>query len=137
MRSLASQHFAAILDLETDGGEPLRLLTTPVYHYREMPAQVNDGVVFAFAQDTDPEVFLIIEARTDGNWYFAMAPSTSHGVEGQYKGETVLKVTRLARSGTRNHGTFMLRFWNDRIRLPDIRVMVLCSPGHTRNALTW
>jgi hypothetical protein len=44
-------------------------------HYHERPEP--DGAIFAFVQDTDPEVLLILENRAHGDgtrWEFAIAP---------------------------------------------------------------
>ena len=45
-----------------------------------------DGAVFAFAEGTDPEVLVILEARRDadhpeGRWSYSVARMTSPGVE--------------------------------------------------------
>jgi hypothetical protein len=54
----------------------LRMMAQPVHRYAEEAAV--DGAVFAFAQGTDPEAFLILEARHEkgiGRWQFGMAPA--------------------------------------------------------------
>src|SRR5579863_7776110 len=64
-------------DKETTRHE-LRLMANPVYRY-EMPSrQVLDGAVFPYVLGTDPEVFVVIEAREkeDGSrsWEYLVAP---------------------------------------------------------------
>jgi hypothetical protein len=52
----------------------LRMMAKPVYRYAEEAAV--DGAIFAFAQGTDPEAFLILESRPEegvGRWHFGMA----------------------------------------------------------------
>ena len=52
----------------------LRMLVQPIHRYAE-DAAVN-GAIFAFAQGTDPEAYLILESRPDkgsGHWYFGLA----------------------------------------------------------------
>jgi hypothetical protein len=52
-----------------------RLLAKPLLSYHERPER--DGAIFAFVQDTDPEVLLILENRAHGDgtrWEFAIAP---------------------------------------------------------------
>ena len=52
----------------------LRMLVQPIYRYAEEAAV--DGAIFAFAQGTDPEAFLILESRSAkgiGQWHFGMA----------------------------------------------------------------
>jgi hypothetical protein len=54
----------------------LRMMAQPVYRYAEECAV--DGALFAFAQGTDPEVYLVLEAREDQGtrqWYFGFAPA--------------------------------------------------------------
>ena len=118
MRSIALKHFSATLDPDTPESENLRLISTPVFRYVDMPTGVVDGAMFAFAQDTDPEVFLILEARkpvdNGSSWFFAMAPSTSHGVKGIYQEKVVLSTIRVMVASSRDNGTYMLRFWNDK-----------------------
>ena len=118
MRSIALKHFSATLDPDTPGSEELRLINSPIFRYVDMPTDVTDGAMFAFAQDTDPEVFLILEARKPidkgSYWFFAMAPSTSHGVKGKYQGKVVLTTERVMVATTRDNGTYLLGNWNDR-----------------------
>lgn len=118
MRSIAQKHFSAALDPDTPESENLRLINTPIFRYVDMPTDVVDGAMFAFAQDTDPEVLLILEARKPvdkgSSWFFAMAPSTSHGVKGKYQEKVVLSTNRVMVASSRDNGTYMLRFWNDR-----------------------
>ena len=59
---------------------PLRLLTQPVYRYEGTGPGVPDGALFAFVEGTDPEVFLLIEARADDKglaWHYALARMNS------------------------------------------------------------
>ena len=71
----------------------LRLMANPVHRY-EMPSrQVVDGAVFPFVLGTDPEVFVVIEAREreDGSraWAYLIAPLTCWALEVKYKDKTV------------------------------------------------
>ena len=60
---------------ERDGNQQeLRLLPQPVYRYASPKQQLVDGGLFVFVQGTDPEVFLLLEARGEGDaarWAFA------------------------------------------------------------------
>jgi hypothetical protein len=79
MRALAAQH-----SVVADYGkvkEDLRLLPAPVYRYASEKQGVADGALFAFARGTDPEAFLLLEARAgrDGpEWQYAFARFVSH-----------------------------------------------------------
>jgi hypothetical protein len=63
----------------------LRLLPTPVYRYADAAAGIADGAVFAFVHGTDPEVFLVLELRSDGagpqSWHYTLAPMTCWAVQ--------------------------------------------------------
>jgi hypothetical protein len=62
---------------------PLRLLPQPLYRYPDSVDGVADGAVFGFVMGTDPELFAIIEARSDGKnlaWHWAFARFTHVGV---------------------------------------------------------
>lgn len=82
MRSFADRFTAAIDPSRTDQWQDphqLRLLTTPVYRYAN-EREILDGALFAFAQGTNPEVLLLIEApRGEGarQWRYGFAPMTS------------------------------------------------------------
>lgn len=69
-------------------GKPVegRLLPQPLVRYAAPEAGVIDGAVFAFAEATDPEALLILEARRDpdhpeGRWFFSVARMTSPQAE--------------------------------------------------------
>jgi hypothetical protein len=67
-----------------DDKSALRLLTTPIFRYSDRDAGVVDGALFVFAQGTDPELLLLLEARvgTDAHlWHYALARMTSMPVE--------------------------------------------------------
>ena len=55
----------------------LRLLTTPLHRYDTIDSlNSRSGVLFAFCQQTDPELLLLIEARKSGagyRWEYAVA----------------------------------------------------------------
>lgn len=116
MKAIAEKHFAATLDPDTPNQETLRLLPSPLFRYAEKPKQVIDGAIFAFAQDTDPEAFLILEVRSAGNkfeWHYAMAPSTSHGIRATCDEKEVIRTQRILGNSADNQGTFMMRFFDD------------------------
>ncbi len=115
MRQLAMKRFSAQIDPRVDGGEELRLIEKPLYRYQQVPDGVIDGAMFAFAQDTDPELLLVIEAREQSTsnpsgWYFAAAPATSHGIHANFDNQVVLDLERTTSS--RENRTFQLFFWS-------------------------
>jgi hypothetical protein len=86
MRQLAQKFAARSTDREGMQRE-LRLLTQPIYRYERPPANDDakptewlDGALFVFVQGTDPEVFLMLEARKrqgTPEWQFAAARMNS------------------------------------------------------------
>jgi hypothetical protein len=73
----------------------LRLLAKPVYRYQDSERHINDGVVFAFVHGTDPELFLILEHRGDGDrarWYYSLVPMTCWAVKAQLDGREIWSV---------------------------------------------
>ena len=59
---------------------PLRLLPQPVYRFSGDHPEVLDACVFAFVEETDPEILLLIEAQKAGKstaWMYALARMNS------------------------------------------------------------
>jgi hypothetical protein len=57
----------------------LRILTTPFARYGKPGTPVIDGVLLACVLTTDPEIYLMIEAREGRNgpeWQYALAPAS-------------------------------------------------------------
>lgn len=69
---------------------PLRALVKPLYRY-----EVADGGLFALVQGNDPEAFLLLESRVDGNtklWYYGVARLTDLRLRVRLKGREVYSV---------------------------------------------
>jgi hypothetical protein len=80
MRSLAAQ-YSVVADYGNMKKENLRLLPTPIYRYASERQGVTDGALLAFVRGTDPEVFLMIEARKGGDgveWQHAFVRFVGH-----------------------------------------------------------
>jgi hypothetical protein len=59
---------------------PLRLLPQPVYRFNGQHPDVLDGGLFAFVEETDPEILLLIEAQKSNDsakWMYAAARMNS------------------------------------------------------------
>ena len=84
MRAIAEE-YRAIDDFEDKKSRwELRLLSKPVYRYAVADRGIIDGALWTFAHGTDPEVFVLLEARetAKGNeWQIGMAPMTAYAVE--------------------------------------------------------
>lgn len=80
MRRLAGQ-LRADKTTRQDITRDLRLLSNPVYRYESDDPNVLDGALFVFVEGTDPEVFLLIEARVGDNddrkWIYGLGRMNS------------------------------------------------------------
>src|SRR5262245_37888435 len=74
MRQLGGD-FTVERDHPEQGKGFMRFLPQPIYRYASPEANVVDGAMFVFVEGTDPEAFLLIEARggDDPHWEFAFA----------------------------------------------------------------
>jgi len=74
----------------------LRLLPQPLYRYERPPGDIVDGALLAFVTDagTDPEVLLLLEARQEGGWHFAIMRFSDSSVYVQHGGKEVFKSVR-------------------------------------------
>ncbi|WP_372896457.1 hypothetical protein [Stieleria sp.] len=100
MRQLV-RRFSASDDFEGGDEDRLRLMTTPIARYRDQTT--IDGAVFVFAHGTDPELFVIIEARppqddqtatSEATWHVALAPMTSYALQAHLDGKPYWSVPR-------------------------------------------
>jgi len=85
IRSLAAK-FSCTVTVRGDK-TALRLLTTPIYRYGDPKSEVIDGALLAFAQGTDPELLLLLEARAAGErreWHYALARLTMWELEARF-----------------------------------------------------
>lgn len=102
LRAMARE-FSASVDFQGTTRYELRLLPNPLHRYGQDDAKIVDGGMFAFVQGTNPEAFLLIEARPTENgaqWHYALAPMTSYAVEVRHKEQPVWSVPR--RDGARD-----------------------------------
>jgi hypothetical protein len=94
MYALAHE-FHAFCDLPKDKSE-LRLLPKPLYRYETNRPELPDGALFAFVQTTDPEVLLVIEARSAGGsaplWHYGFARMSMVNLRAQHKNRNVWSV---------------------------------------------
>lgn len=100
MRQLVRKNFSATLHPGEKRADKLRFLPTPVYRYKELPPGVIDGAVFSFALGTDPEVFVIIEARSAAgkkNWYFAIGSQSSEPTQASLRDKVVWESRKTSR----------------------------------------
>ena len=94
MRAMA-RSFIVEFTNPKDEKERLRLLPQPSFRYKSTDPDVLDGSLFIFAQGTNPEAILIIEARRikgDYLWQFALARQTGYRLDAFYKDRHVWSV---------------------------------------------
>jgi hypothetical protein len=89
----------------SEGGqqEDLRLLPSPIYRYKTDGVEVLDGALFAYAQGTDPEVVLVLEAqRRDGHsgWKYALTRRSWFALEADLDGKRIWSVPQTAGSAS-------------------------------------
>jgi hypothetical protein len=64
-----------------------RLLTQPIDRYADEKSGITDGAIFAFANGTNPEVALLLEASSE-QWLFGALRLSSAALLGELDGET-------------------------------------------------
>jgi hypothetical protein len=106
MRALAQEFTGR--DTNHSGVErEMRLLTQPVYRYEKPEGDLIDGAMFAFALGTDPEVFLLLEARQPKTgapeWRFGAARMNSITLRINHRGREVWTAPALSMAQVRDH----------------------------------
>jgi hypothetical protein len=104
MRELASR-FTCEKTNRKEETQTLRLLSQPIHRYESKSHQVIDGGLFAFVEATDPEAFLLIEARPVGSalqWHFGMARMASVQMQASLDGNIVWEVNTIPYEDYRN-----------------------------------
>lgn len=95
MQAIA-RDFSAENTHEKTGKNELRLMPKPLYRYEPTDPNLIDGALFCLAHGTDPEVFLLIEARQPGSraaeWQYALARFSDLPLKASYKGKEVWSV---------------------------------------------
>jgi hypothetical protein len=107
MRALADR-FTATVTFRGDKSA-LRRLGAPVYRYGDQKRDALDGAVFAFAEATDPELLLLLEAQTSGGkpqWQYALARQTMWIIEVEYDGRQIWAVEKWDRATSKPQQTY-------------------------------
>lgn len=105
MRELAKDFAATKTDREGNQ-QDLRLLPQPAYRYSAPKEGILDGGLFVFVQGTDPEVFLLLEARGTGDevgWQFAVTRMNSVAFEVRHRDKPVWSVEVMPWSDVGGH----------------------------------
>jgi len=93
----------------------LRIMPTPLFRYSSESNKIIDGALFAFAQGTNPEAIVLIEAieTADGRlvWRAACSRMTIFPVRAWYKERLVFEAERIERiNGLNPKGSTIYRF---------------------------
>lgn len=95
MRRLSEQ-FSIRMEPMDEQPTQLRLLPQPIYRYEDNAAGVVDGAVFSFAEGTDPEALLMLEAvrkpNAEAYWQYSLAKMTSRPIVARRHDEVVWSV---------------------------------------------
>lgn len=117
MRGFARE-FAATKTERNDSQQELRLLPQPIYRYAVPDDQIVDGGMFVFVQGTDPEVFVLLEARGSGDdarWHFAAARMNSVGFQLRYQDREVWRAEILPWRNIRAHSETYTTFTHNAV----------------------
>jgi hypothetical protein len=96
---LLAQNFTAYTMFRNNVRTDLRRLDRPLHSYRDEDAGIVDGGLLAFANGTNPELLLFIEARQAKGtaskpvWRFGVARSTAGQLHAEYEGNEVYFAT--------------------------------------------
>jgi hypothetical protein len=91
MRQLA-KGFSATKTERNESRIELRLLPQPIYRYAASKQDLLDGALFSLVQGTDPEMFLLLEARGPKDaprWMFAPMRMNSVGFQLRYQNREI------------------------------------------------
>ena len=92
MRALA-QEFTGRQTNREGVDRDMRLLAQPIYRYENTRGDLIDGGLFVFVLGTDPEVFLLLEARRPASgapeWHFGAVRMNSIDLRINYRGREI------------------------------------------------
>jgi hypothetical protein len=98
MRAMA-QEFTGRQTTREGVDRDMRLLAQPIYRYENTKGDLIDGGLFVFVVGTDPEVFLLIEARRPARgvaeWRFAATRMNNVNLRLNHRGREVWNVPEL------------------------------------------
>jgi len=120
MRQLSKDFSSTKTERDGSVGE-LRLLSQPIYRYAEPSAGLVDGAIFAFVQGTDPDLFLLLEARASAGqtqWSFAATRMNGVGLTLRYREHTVWSAEALPWADINSHREIYTSFIHQAAKNP-------------------
>jgi hypothetical protein len=127
MRRLA-QEFTGY-ETDDDGNRyDLHLLPAPLYRYPAAKAGVVDGALFTLisTEGTDPEVWLLIEARKEGDetrWEYACCRFSNRNLYVQRKDKEVWSSVRSKTDTVAHDALHLYRLYGDKVVSPDGKLL--------------
>lgn len=94
MKNIAGQ-FSITVSWPEVAPDKLRALSKPIYRYSDPKTGLIDGAIIAFAQGTDPEALLLVEASSSSGtlgWYYAIVRCTSWAIRARLNEKIVYDV---------------------------------------------
>jgi hypothetical protein len=107
-----TQEFTVEDDFRRQSWQTLRKLAKPFARYGKPGSAVTDGALFTYVLTTDPEVYLMLEARAGSSgleWHYAFAPMTVYPVRGSWKGTEVWSLPYRGQTANDPDESFHLR----------------------------
>jgi hypothetical protein len=119
MRRLAQEFSGHETDGE-DKRDDLRLLPAPLYRYPSAEDGVVDGALFTLVstEGTDPEVWLLIEARKEGantRWEYACCRFSNRNLYVQHKDKDVWSSVRSKTDTVHHDALHLYRLYADKV----------------------
>jgi hypothetical protein len=105
MRAL-TREFAVDEAFVKESWQTLRLLPKPFARYGREGSNVLDGALFCFVLTTDPEAYLMLEARVANDipvWQYAFARSSYSPIRASWKGKSVWEHNIVPSPGQSTH----------------------------------
>jgi hypothetical protein len=113
MKQLAKEFTSTKRERDENSPGELRLLPQPIHRYTVPKQGILNGGLFAFVQGTDPEIFLLIEARGENSasarWQFAATRMNSVELRLRHRDEQVWAAEILPGRRSRTTSTHDLR----------------------------
>lgn len=117
MRALARE-FTVEDEFERQSWQRLRLLPKPFARYGMEGSGTIDGALFCFVLTTDPEAYMMLEARVgeDGReWQYAFAPSTFYPLRASLRGKPVWERNIERPEGGPEKTLYQLRYSDEKV----------------------
>ena len=96
MKQLARRFRVVMKEPATDEQSELRLMERPIYRFAAEQADIIDGALFAFAEGTDPEALLLLEAVKGAggsqSWRYTLARMTARPLDAELDGRKTWSV---------------------------------------------